>query len=412
MPVPGERGFVYTEEEKRDLGVFLAHHGDTPRHRYLWRKRKNRDDLGRRRRADRATVRERMSGEYERLDEEFDPKQDAAFLAAAVGALEAQKRREREKRLLDEYMRREAQRNLFFEGVREAIRPIEFPAFRPYEPPAFDAALPRRVVAGVWSDLHAGKRTASFDAAVLASRLDQYLRALWSLAAAQRIEANVDECHMLLLGDLVDGSNIYPTQAWHSEQNVLNQIFRVAAPLLADALRTLATGFGKVVVATVPGNHGRTSKFHHEEDNADNYLYETLRLMTATIPNIEWRIEHSWYQIHRILGTPILLTHGHQHKIAYSVPFYSLTRKALGWHVAMPEPFSVEIIGHFHTANDLLCNDLRLIMNGAFVSDDDFALETLAAKSAPTQTLLVFEEGNGLIERRLVHFAGNGEGAA
>lgn len=404
MPRPGEHGFVYTAEERASLDLFLAHWGDTPRNRYLWRKRKNRDDYDARQAGEAtATTREVVAEAYARLDERYDPEQDSEFLRAAMSALEEKHRRARERRLLDDLMRAHAQRNLFYEGVREALRPVEYPAFTPpYAPLSFGFDLNERTVAAVWSDLHAGKRTATFSSEILQDRLAQYLAALWRLTAMHSVEAHLRECHVLMIGDMVDGANIYPTQAWHSDQNILNQIFRVAAPLLADALRTLASGFERVVVATVPGNHGRTSKFHHEEDNADNYLYETLRLMTATIPNIEWRIAHSWYQLHRIYDTRLLLTHGHQHKIAYSVPFYSLTRKALGWHVAMAEPFDVEICGHFHTPNFINTNDLKLIMNGAFVSDDDFALEVLAAKSAPTQTLLVFDEREGLVQYQQV----------
>jgi hypothetical protein len=104
------------------------------------------------------------------------------------------------------------------------------------------------------------------------------------------------------------------------------------------------------------------------------------------------------------MNTNILMTHGHQSKIAYSVPFYSICRKVLGWFLSLKSQGSFDIAtsGHFHTPNHININDVDAIMNGAFVTDDDFALEVLAAKCEPAQTLLFIDERDGLVGRQII----------
>jgi len=97
------------------------------------------------------------------------------------------------------------------------------------------------------------------------------------------------------------------------------------------------------------------------------------------------------------------MVHGQQHVSNYGLPFYSVSRRALAWQQSIPESWDLEILGHFHCANDLDISGIRVILNGSFVSADEYALEKMGAQSDPSQTLLIIDEEAGLVQRTLCH---------
>lgn len=344
-----------------------------------------------------------LSGYSADLTAEYDPRHDAKVIKSLVAEERAKLTSGREQRLLRELIKKEALVDQFVDGVKESIDRIA-----PLPPTRFAAHAPRpltapRAIVQILSDMHIGKLTPDFNTDVIKARLDQVIAAVAAAAERERARGAVDELHLLLLGDLCDGANIYPTQHAHSEQHIRNQIWRYGHPYLADAIRTLSDGFRRVRIATVPGNHGRTSKFHHEEDNCDVYLYETLAIATETLPNVDFTVGAHWYHLHPVLGTTFLMVHGHQHISNYGLPFYSLSRKALAWQQTIPSHWDCEVLGHFHSPADIDTSDIRIVLNGSFVSGDEYALEKMGAQSRPSQTLLVVDADEGIIERRLIN---------
>jgi len=348
------------------------------------------------------TVGEIVEREMGYLDSAYDPKNDAAYLRSALDDHREALEKKRQDRLLKDLVQRQSLTEMFVDGVRESVAPIEYPPFVAY-PFGMRRHARRRAAVQHISDIHIGKLAPGFNIEVIKDRLDQVITTLHEQVERERLVAEVDELHILFGGDLCDGANIFPTQHAHSEQNIRNQIWRYGHPYLADFIRTAASGFRDVYIDTVPGNHGRLSKFHDEQDNCDVYLYETLSIATKHINNVHFNVNANWYCVHEVLGTKILMVHGQQHVSNYGLPFYSVSRRALAWQQSIPESWDLEILGHFHCANDLDISGIRVILNGSFVSADEYALEKMGAQSDPSQTLLIIDEEAGLVQRTLCH---------
>jgi hypothetical protein len=340
--------------------------------------------------------------EYEaELASEYDETRDGETVEQLVEAERKKVAARQEDRLKRQWIKRQALIDEFVAGVKESIEPI---AYAPYIPHVYTNTITGNQAAVLYlSDAHIGKLTESFNIGVVQDRLRQIINYVRESVRRQRMTKRVDELHILFGGDLVDGANIFPTQTYHSEQNVKNQIFRSGVPYFAELIRDLATDFESVVIATVPGNHGRGGKFAHEEDNADAYFFHALALSCVNLENVEWNLCAHWFNIHRVLNTKILLVHGHQHLSQQGVPYYSITRKAMSWKQTMPEPFDIEMMGHFHCPAQLDVSGIDVIVNGSMVTGDEYALEKMGAQSAPVQTFLFIDEQHGLVERQLIH---------
>ena len=347
------------------------------------------------------TIGEVLSGYQAELAEEYDEKRDSETVEQMVEAERKKVAARQEDRLKRQWIKRQALIDEFVAGVKESIEPIEY---APYIPHVYTNAMTGNQAAVLYlSDAHIGKLTESFNIAVIQDRLGQIINYVRESVRRQRMTKRVDELHILFGGDLVDGANVFPTQTYHSEQNIKNQIFRSGVPFFSALIRDLATDFARVTIAPVPGNHGRGGKFAHEEDNADAYFYWALALACANLENVDWHLSAHWFNIHHVLNTNILLVHGHQHLSQQGVPYYAITRKAMSWQQTMPERFDIEMMGHLHSPAQLDVSGIDVIVNGSMVTGDEYALEKMGAQSAPVQTFLFIDEQHGLVERQLIH---------
>ncbi len=84
----------------------------------------------------------------------------------------------------------------------------------------------------------------------------------------------VETLYVLLNGDIIDGEGIFSAQAYETDGNAYSQVTRTTT-FIANALIGLADAgvFKNIVVPTSAGNHGRTTKHHHEMSNWDNVVY-------------------------------------------------------------------------------------------------------------------------------------------
>lgn len=313
-------------------------------------------------------------------------------------------------RLLRELERTRRTREELVEALRQAVRDavtaIELP---PLAPPPRDRRRGKPEVAvAVAADWQLGKRTPSYDSDVAARRIKQYAAKVVELTAIQRAHHPVRECHVWLLGDLVEGELIFPGQAHRIDASLFRQVLTVGPAILGGMLRDLTAAFERVVVTGVVGNHGalggKSRRDYHPESNADMMLYEATRLLLRNEPRIEWRLpqpegERAWYAIDRIGSLSALLVHGDQvHGGFAGYPWYGVGRRIRGWALGgVPEPFSVVAMGHWHRTVLLTEGPLRIYQSGSPESDNTWAAEQLGHTSLPEQWLLYVDPAKGRV---------------
>lgn len=240
------------------------------------------------------------------------------------------------------------------------------------------------------SDWHVGKKTASFDSSVAASRIESLAEKVAQITEIERADHPVRECHVLLCGDFIDGVMIFPGQSFEVDSTLFGQMF-FAAGVLERLLRHLLSVFERVTVWEQTGNHGRIGKKGDmpRGDNTDRMLYRIVRDKMADESRIGWHERQSWYSIVEIGEYRALLVHGDQVKSFGGTPVFAILKKSNSWASGVLPPFRDVFMGHFHTELKLsLANGKgRVFVSPSIESDSAYAAEVVAASGVPSQRL-------------------------
>jgi len=243
------------------------------------------------------------------------------------------------------------------------------------------------------SDVHIGKKTATYNPAKFAKRMNDLQERMASVLAQVRYNRPIRKLVIAFGGDIVDCEAVYPAQAVeHISIPVIDQIFTVGLPELTKFLLFCLDNFEEVECQCTRGNHGRqtgTAKWvSSKSTNWDFILYKALESVTANQPRLKWNIPYKdWKVMFREQGWSFLLTHGAQIKRYYSLPFYGMTRQAMRWQSAYRDKMKLTyfLFAHFHSAGIYRFNQVVIVNNGSFVTDDSFAEEYIGVASVPEQ---------------------------
>ncbi len=235
------------------------------------------------------------------------------------------------------------------------------------------------------TDAHFGKLTRSYNPTVFVERLQALSKKVERIHELLSDYA-FDRLVIVMAGDLVDGTMIYPTQVYHQKITNINQQIMLMAEHLADFVIQQRNVWGRVDVECVPGNHGRVSKFAHESSNYDIMLYDTLKILLkrerGITVNKNGDHEDPFLRIIEVRGHRYLLYHGMEIRMFQQIPWYGIVMRVLRWLSTKSLKFDVAIMGHFHSCGMWDINQVQLILSGTMASDDDWALRILGYESA------------------------------
>lgn len=254
------------------------------------------------------------------------------------------------------------------------------------------------------SDWHFGKQTSSFNSVVAAERIVRLGEKVDQIAAIERADHPVQECHALIAGDFVENVAIFPGQPWEVDSSLFEQLF-AARYALAKLVRQLLATFQTVHVWEQTGNHGRLGRKgdHPREDNADAVAYQMARDMLGeyeTSGRLVWHPRVDWYSVVEAGAYRALLVHGEQIKsFGGNVPAYGILRKSNAWASGVLPSFRDVYMGHFHQAMVLqMANGTgRVFVNPSIESDSPFAKEFVAATGVPAQRLNFVDPEKGRV---------------
>lgn len=259
-----------------------------------------------------------------------------------------------------------------------------------------DALFDEETFVLVISDLQAGHRTHSFNFEVLKERMYNLVKRTIRITALHRRSHPVRHLEVFLLGDLIHGERVGKTVNLDELEDVVKvQLFDVVIPLLEWALEELARNFETVNVRCVRGNHGKVSKFNATTTNWDDIAYYFLRSRFRDFDNMQIHIAPNFYQMVDILGWKFLIAHGDQIPMYLNIPIYGLTNRAMRWQKSIGT-FDVLVVGHFHSFATFDWNQDLIVINGTFVTDDDWVTKTLGLSGSCCQTLMSIHENKGV----------------
>jgi len=284
----------------------------------------------------------------------------------------------------------------------QAIQPVKAPRLIR---PRGDG--PEEVAVALLSDLQTGKITPDYNTDVCRERVMRYAEKVVKIANVQRADHPVRHCVVPMLGDMVEGVDIFPGQQWLIDSTLYRQVFDSTPTILVDFLRYLLANFDTVAVEAVQGNHGRLGRkgMFGPEDNSDRMVYRVVKLMMQDEPRLEFNMadpvgERAWYKIMEIGEYKALLIHGDQIRGSMGFPWYGLGKKVHSWGSGGLGPdsdFQDVMMGHYHSLARVPLNHRSAWANGSTESTNTFAAETLAAQSRPTQWLLFVDPAAGRV---------------
>jgi len=299
----------------------------------------------------------------------------------------------RDKRAVKQLLNRAAVVDSVVDALKEALEPVKLR--KPVNVKGYKTSGDEETAVLLLSDAQIGKKTETYNSKVFAERMELVSNKVIQIVNVMRSDHPVNHLSIFWLGDIVDGQLIYPTHDWHIDQNVVNQIYRIGLPAFHDALYRLGSNFKTIDNYCVRGNHGRTSKFADEMSNFDTIMYETLRLATREMKGISWHIENNWKLLVNVMGKQFLLTHGDSVKMYLKTPIYGLNTSGMNWQGSV-EPYDYLCVGHFHTAGEWDYNNFEIILNGTFVSDDEWVQEKIGQRVPPKQRLFFVHPTQGI----------------
>jgi len=263
-------------------------------------------------------------------------------------------------------------------------------------------------------DTHVGKWTPHYNLKVAASSFwyvkDSALRILGRYPSISKI-------HILLLGDIVEGEEVYPEQSHFldfidpdrlkeygvSETSTLPttpaylQVV-LSAQLVAAFIRSFTSHGYMVEVAGVIGNHGRSQRRFHPLTNYDAFVYALLQKEMRGEKGVElhplsisWRFQ---FHQHEVLGRKIVMLHNAEFRCYQGIPFYSIINKVHRWcgQGVLPSDVSIVAVGHFHVPF-IFYGFPTIIVNGTTVtSDDPYPIVRLGFRSSNIQLMLIISE--------------------
>jgi hypothetical protein len=245
------------------------------------------------------------------------------------------------------------------------------------------------------TDTHIGAVTKTFNTSVAERRVMSTIMKTIRLAEIQREAHPVDECVVILGGDLIEQTGQFPHQAWAVDASTFEQLF-TAARILEAAILTLADHFATIRVYLTPGNHGRVGRGkgrqsldYESETNWDRIVGRIIGERVHEDPRIEWVFPESWYQLVTIGEYACLAHHGDTIRgFGGNIPAYGIIKKHLAWSSGVMPHFVDAYLGHFHSPMTLpMNNGGRVFVTPSLVSDSAYAKEFVAATSLPAQRL-------------------------
>jgi len=297
-------------------------------------------------------------------------------------------------------------------AVHEAVSSIIIPKVA--KPPARKQEKGSPEVAVPWiSDLQLGKKTPTYNSDIAEERMERYAEKVVKIVNMHRTARPINKAHVWMLGDIVEGEDIFPGQQWLIDSSLYEQAMNRGPRILSKFVRTMLANFDEVKVTAVIGNHGRVGRKgqFHPETNTDRMCYRVTQTILADELDdgrLEWQQEdpsdsgdRGWYEIDTIGNYTALLVHGDQFRGSMGIPWYGVRKKVLGWKAmatagSLPFPdFDDVAFGHWHQPVTWTINDIGVMGSGSTESWNDYAAENLAGMGRPSQRLMFVSPDRG-----------------
>lgn len=244
------------------------------------------------------------------------------------------------------------------------------------------------------SDWQGAKKTVSYNSEVMRERVQRFVWKAAQITEIQRADHPVNDCVIVLGGDMIEGIFNFPTQVFEIDATLFEQFVRVSN-LLVETVRNALAIYKHVTVVAEWGNHGRLGSKRDavpQNDNADRMTYELARqiLHASGETRLTWEDCPDDIQRVEIGNYRALVIHGDEIGRTGFASRNTIVNHVNRWRSgSYPWPFRDVYVGHYHTHyQESLADGLGAVYGtGSTESDNRYASVGLASSGVPSQRL-------------------------
>ncbi|WP_143089127.1 hypothetical protein [Paenibacillus sp. UNC496MF] len=305
-------------------------------------------------------------------------------------------RKERDEKLLKKLIKERAQTELIIDTLRDSIATLPFVDIKQPTPVGTERAEEEALL--LFSDAQIGEEITlaetngigEYNFAIFQARFDYLTKEVRRIAKRQGVDGKIKKLHFGMLGDNVDGINIYRGQEHHLDLFVTDQVL-LGCQEIAKGLIEMLDQFETIEITGIVGNHGRIGRKGENPShiNWDYLMYRFLEIMLGNYKErIIFNIPISNWVIVDIMGNKFLFLHGDTIKGWNGLPYYGIDRadsrltKMLSAH---GKYYKYMCLGHHHNPADIDSPGGEKILNGTMVGGSTFSINTLHTSSRPSQ---------------------------
>ena len=283
-------------------------------------------------------------------------------------------------------------------------------AVPPVPTPIKDTRKKRGEVALLHStDWQLGKQTLTYNTKECERLVKQSVGKTIQISDIQRADHPVKEIVLMLGGDIVENTTIFPAQVYEVDSDVMTQ-FVEASRILIDIVRTLLANFEKVTVVCEPGNHGRIGKFGElpKDINWDKLTYMFAGQALKDEKRLTWQMTKEDIQRVTIGNYKALLIHGDEIRwgtastiVRFADRWKSGAYKFFDEVDSLTKGFDFRdlYIGHYHQHQswNMANGEGSVFMSGAVETGNRYARDLLASNGEPSQRLHFVDPEKGRV---------------
>lgn len=232
----------------------------------------------------------------------------------------------------------------------------------------------------LFSDSQVGERVVGeelgglneYDVDVFKSRTNEYFSKVAYIARHEGIRT----INIFMLGDILDGINVYKGQRPYLSEEVIDQLI-IAAEYLSQVFYNLSQNFS-IKLYGVIGNHGRVS--YDQALDSTNYEYLLYRYIAERLKGVPFEFGKSFIMPVEIMGHRYVLVHG---------DYMNNKENSLTRLYGLYPNTDMFVLGHWHVSEMKDVNNFEYVVNGCLVGGNMYSVKRFQSMVKPSQTCFV-----------------------
>jgi len=288
--------------------------------------------------------------------------------------------------------------NAFQEIIIEAVKD-EVKALPPIKPPVIEikGKYCEEYAVLDFSDVQIGSLVTSKEVSGLAQygkddmrkRIKELTKSIYSIVNIQRVGGvPLKKLKIHVLGDIVQGENVYHGQGFKLDALLLEQVFELGAELIELLFMPMAELFEDVEIFCIPGNHGSQGKQGDVSRNTnwDYVTYIFWKTLMQEIKHVKFHISAAPFLLYEMFPDQIhCLIHGQQARGWMGMPYYGIDRMHRRLMALTGVYISFLHHGHHHQPSIQDTHIGKKIGNGSIEGGSDYSVNDLLTANTPQQ---------------------------